>query len=117
MEEIRSLIRDGYIPRVRFVLCNNGAKWNEIAQAWIDELRKDNPDKIEFCHYNHDSIVSILQRTQEVNVALQLRGQRIVEDMNFMRVLLGRISVQNIAELFEQYGDRLRQVGVQRFSN
>ena len=115
VEEIRSLIRDGYIPRVRFVLCNNGAKWNETAQAWIDELARGNPDKIEFCHCNHDSIVSILQRTQEVNVALQLRGQRIVEDMNFMRVLLGRISVQNIAELFEQYGDRLLQRNIRRY--
>lgn len=27
IEEVRSLIVDGYIPRVRFLLCNNGAPW------------------------------------------------------------------------------------------
>ena len=48
VEEIRSLIRDTYIPRVRFMLCNNGAKWNAIAQGLIDEMKKDYPDKVEF---------------------------------------------------------------------
>ena len=32
VEEIRSLVRDGYIPSVRMILCNNGAKWTEQAQ-------------------------------------------------------------------------------------
>ena len=27
IEEIRSLVRDGHIPRVRAVMCNNGLKW------------------------------------------------------------------------------------------
>ena len=27
VQEVRSLIRDGYIPTVRVVLCNNGARW------------------------------------------------------------------------------------------
>ena len=37
IEEIRSLIRDGHIPNVRLILCNNGAKWNGLAQSWIDQ--------------------------------------------------------------------------------
>lgn len=115
VEEIRSLIRDGYIPRVRFVLCNNGVKWTDNAQGWIDQLGKNHPEKIEFCHFNHDSIVGILQRSKEVDATLQLSGQRIVEDMNYMRVLLGRISVQDIAELFGQYGDRLLQRNIRRY--
>ena len=35
VEEIRSLIRDGHIPNVRLILCNNGVKWNDQAQSWI----------------------------------------------------------------------------------
>ncbi len=115
VEEIRSLIRDGYIPKVRFILCNNGACWNKIAQEWIGALQQDYPDKIEFIHFNHDSIINVLQRTKAVNATLQLSGQIIVEDMNYMRVLLGRISVQQIAELFEQHGDRLLQRNIRRY--
>lgn len=115
VEEIRSLIRDAYIPKVRFVLCNNGAQWNEIAQAWIDELKKDFPDKVEFYHFNHDSIVRILQRTKAVDATIQLSGQLIVEDMNYMRVLMGRVAVQHVADLFEQHGDRLLQRNIRRY--
>ena len=115
VEEIRSLIRDTYIPRVRFMLCNNGAKWNAIAQGWIDEMKKNYPDKVEFYHFNHDSIVRILQRTKTVNATLQLSGQLIVEDMNYMRVLLGRVAVQHIADLFERHGDRLLQRNIRRY--
>lgn len=115
VEEIRSLIRDAYIPKVRFVLCNNGAQWNDIAQGWIDELKKDFPEKVEFYHFNHDSIVRILQRTKSVDATIQLSGQLIVEDMNYMRVLLGRVAVQHIADLFEQHGDRLLQRNIRRY--
>lgn len=115
VEEIRSLIRDAYIPKVRFVLCNNGAKWNDIAQGWIDELKKDFPDKVEFYHFNHNSIVKILQRTKTVDATIQLSGQLIVEDMNYMRVMLGRVAVQHIADLFEQHGDRLLQRNIRRY--
>jgi hypothetical protein len=115
VEEIRSLIRDAYIPKVRFVLCNNGARWNQIAQSWIDGVRKDFPGKVDFYHFNHDSIVGILQRTKAVDATMQLSGQLIVEDMNYMRVLLGRVSVQHIAELFEQHGDRLLQRNIRRY--
>ena len=115
VEEIRSLIRDTYIPKVRFILCNNGAKWNAIAQGWIDKMKKDYPDKVEFYHFNHHSIVRILQRTRTVDAALQLSGQLIVEDMNYMRVLLGRVAVQHIADLFERHGDRLLQRNIRRY--
>ena len=115
VEEIRSLIRDAYIPKIRFVLCNNGTRWNDIAQGWIDALKKDFPDKVDFYHFNHHSIVSILQRTKAVDATLQLSGQLIVEDMNYMRVLLGRVTVQHIADLFEQYGDHLLQRNIRRY--
>jgi len=33
LEEVRSLIRDGYIPQVRVLACNNGLKWNDAGEA------------------------------------------------------------------------------------
>ena len=115
VEEIRSLIRDGYIPKVRIILCNNGARWNDIAQSWIDNVKNDYPGKVDFLHFNHDSIVYILQRTETVDTSLQLSGQLIVEDMNYIRVLIGRVSVQQIAGLFEKYGDKLLQRNIRRY--
>lgn len=115
IEEIRSLIRDGYIPRVRFVLCNNGAEWNHIAQEKIDDLEKKFPDKVVFHYFNHDSIVTILQRVKEVDAKIRFSGKLITEDMNFMRVLLGRVAVQQIADLFQQHGDCLLQRNIRRY--
>ena len=36
VESARSMIRDGFIPRIRAIACNNGLKWNEAAQQAID---------------------------------------------------------------------------------
>lgn len=115
VEEIRSLIRDAYIPKVRFVLCNNGERWNAVSQVWIDELIKQFPEKVEFLHFNHDSAVHIQQRTKSVDTTLHLNGKIIVEDMNYMRVLIGRTSVHQIADLFQAHGDLLLQRNIRRY--
>lgn len=115
VEEIRSLIRDAYIPKVRMVLCNNGAIWKDEAKQWIDSLTQDFPDKVDFEHFNHDAIVRILQKAKKVDTTLALNGKVIVEDMNYMRVLVGRVSVQAIADLFDQHGDTLLQRNIRRF--
>ena len=115
IEEIRSLIRDAYIPNVRVVLCNNGTLWTAQAENWIDQAKKDYGDKVEFAHFNHDSIVSILQRTRKVNTTLTLSGEAIVEDMNYMRVLVGRVSVHEIQRLFNEHGDKLLERNIRRY--
>ena len=111
IEEIRSLIRDGYIPHVRVILCNNGARWTRSADHWIEDFG----DEVEFIHFNHDSIVGILQRSKRVDTTLALSGQAIVEDMNYMRVLVGRVSVQEIQRLFDDHGDNLLERNIRRY--
>lgn len=115
VEEIRSLIRDAYIPRVRVVLCNNGQRWNDTAQAWVGDAHKNWGDKVEFIHFNHDALVGILQRSKKVDASLVLSGQAIVEDMNYMRVLVGRVSVHEIHRLFNEHGDRLLERNIRRY--
>ena len=115
IEEIRSLIRDAYIPTVRVILCNNGANWKAEAQQWLNEAQKDYGDKVSFTHFNHDSIVNILQRSKSVDTQLVLNGKAIVEDMNFLRVLVGRVSVQEIQRLFNQHGDKLLERNIRRY--
>lgn len=115
IEEIRSLIRDAYIPNVRVILCNNGAQWTAQAGNWIEEAKKNYGDKVDFVHFNHDSIVNILQRSKKVDTTLALSGQAIVEDMNYMRVLVGRVSVQEIHRLFNDHGDKLLERNIRRY--
>ena len=115
IEEIRSLIRDAYIPVVRVMLCNNGEAWKEQADTWIEQAKNDFGDNVSFVHFNHDSIIKILQRGKQVDASLLLNGQAIVEDMNFMRVLVGRISVQEIQRLFNEYGDNLLERNIRRY--
>lgn len=115
IEEIRSLIRDAYIPNVRLVLCNNGMEWTSQAENWISEAKRKYGDKIDFIHFNHDSIVNILQKRKNVNDILTLSGPIIVEDMNYLRVLVGRISVQEIHKLFEAHGDKLLERNIRRY--
>lgn len=115
IEEIRSLVRDAYIPSVRVVLCNNGAAWTEESQHWLNEAEKDYGDKVSFTHFNHDSIVNILQRSKSVDAQLALHGKAIVEDMNFLRVLVGKVPVHEIQRLFNQHGDKLLERNIRRY--
>lgn len=88
LEEVRSMIRDGFIPRVRAVACND---------------------------VNHEHLVKLLQATKPVDDRLQLTGRALVEDMNFSRVLVGRISVEEVAALIGRHGQRLLERNIRRY--
>lgn len=113
VEEARSLIRDGYIPQVRAIACNNGLTWNTAAKEAIE--RTGFGDQVTWEHVNHERLVSILQAAKPVKDTLQLSGKAIVEDMNFSRVLVGRISVTEIATLIDRHGERLLERNIRRY--
>ncbi len=114
LEEIRSLVRDGKIPRVRLVLCNNGLKWNDIAQQTIDRAGFPE-DQVSWEHVNHDGLVRLLQASKQVNAVLRLHGKAFTEDLDYRRVLVGKIPVEEIAALFSTHGDLLLERNVRRF--
>lgn len=113
VEQARSLIRDGFIPRVRAIACNNGLKWNAEAQAAID--RSGFGDQVTWEHVNHDVLVNILQRIKPVDETLRLTGKAIIEDMNFSRVCIGRIPVTEIAAMMKTHGERLLERNIRRY--
>lgn len=113
VEEARSLIQDGYIPQVRALACNNGLQWNQSAQEAIE--RTGFGDQVTWEHVNHERLVQILQATRPVKDTLQLSGKAIVEDMEFSRVLVGRISVTEIATLIDRHGERLLERNIRRY--
>lgn len=114
VEEIRSLIRDGHIPNVRLILCNNGAKWNDQAQSWIDQTGFSN-DQVSWAHFNHDNIVAVLQSDKAVDDSIQLQGKAVIEEFDFRRVLVGKIAITEIAELFNRHNDLLLQRNIRRY--
>jgi hypothetical protein len=113
VEEVRSLIRDGYIPQVRALACNNGIKWNLAGEENIQRAQFGN--QVLWEHVNHDRLVTIIQVTQPVNATLQLSGKAITEDFNFSRILVGRIKVTAIAALLELHGERLLERNIRRY--
>ncbi len=113
VEAARSLIRDGYIPQVRALACNNGLQWNAAAQEAIE--RTGFGDQVTWEHVNHERLVKLLQASKPVKDTLQLSGKAIVEDMDFSRVLVGKISVAEIATLIERHGERLLERNIRRY--
>ena len=114
IEEIRSLVRDGHIPRVRVVLCNNGLKWHETAQKLIDSEGLTG-DQVGWEHINHNDIVRLMQAARQVDDTLRLAGKAIVEDLDYCRVLIGKIPIREIEVLFNRHGDLLLERNVRRF--
>lgn len=113
VEEIRSLVRDGMIPNVRVILCNNGTRWTEegdnlIAQAAFGR-------QVWFEHKNHDAVVEALRRQGAVSDTIQMTGRILVEDFQFKRVLVGRMLASEVAALFERHGDNLLERNIRRF--
>ncbi len=116
VEEARSLISDGHIPQIKVLACNNGLQWNSSAQDEIDRANEEGfKDQVAWCHVNHDNIVQVLQGTKKVDDKLQLSGKAVVEDMNFSRVLIGRIAVEEIHALMKRHGERLLDRNIRRY--
>lgn len=113
IEEVRSLIRDGFIPKVRIIACNNGIKWDGAAQKLID--REQFGPQVTWEHVNHDSLVKIMQNQIPVDTTLHTSGKSIVEDINYYRVCVGRMPLSEVVELMHNFGERLLDRNIRRY--
>lgn len=113
VEAARSMIRDGMIPRVRAIACNNGLRWNDAAQTRIAGTGFG--EQVAWEHVNHDVLIGILQRMKPVDATLRLEGRAVVEDMNFSRVCIGRLPVTEVASLMRQHGEKLLERNIRRY--
>jgi AIPR protein len=114
IEEIRSLVRDGYIPRVRAVLCNNGLIWPATGQELIDRAGFST-EQVSWHYINPDELVRLQQSAKPVNETLRLTGKAFEENLDRIRVLIGKIPLREIELLFNRNGDRLLERNVRRF--
>ena len=106
VDEIRSFILDGHIPYVTFFMLNNGLKWNQDGQNHIDNAFA-RQEQVHFVHYSHKNIMEYINRSVPIKTQLDFSGKAIQEDFNYKRVVLGRVSVREIYNLMEEFGDRL----------
>ena len=114
VEEIRSLIFDGYVPIVKVIFTNNGLKWSQEGDNHI--LNANYPeDQVQFDHFNHADIVNSLKSPKEINTTLKLSGKSFQEDFNWKRVLIGKVNVTEILTLFETYGDTILERNIRRY--
>lgn len=113
LEEIRSFVADGALPTVHVILCNNGRRWNAIAQQHIDAANFGS--QVTWQHIGPDDLVAMLRSTQPVSDTLQLTGRFIVENFAFRRVLIGRIAVGQLSILLDRHGDRLLERNIRRY--
>lgn len=113
VEQARSMIRDGYIPSVRAIACNNGLAWLPDAQTAIE--RSGFGEQVTWEHVNHELLVNLLLRSPAATETLRLTGKALVEDMQFSRVCVGRMAVSEVAALMQVHGERLLERNIRRY--
>jgi len=114
VNEIRSLILDGHIPYVTFVMLNNGLSWDKTGENYIKNAFGGQA-QVSFVHYNHNDIVKYVTSPKKINTQLTLSGFAIQENFNYKRVILGKVPVTEVFALFDQYGDSLLEKNIRRY--
>lgn len=115
VEEIRSFVAGGAIPRVMAIAANNGAIWAQAAEQLIANARAMFGDQVEWQHVGPEKLLLLLQTQKRIDATLQLTGQATVETFDFRRALIGRMSVSELARLFDAYNDKLLERNIRRY--
>mgnify|MGYP006875298422 CR=1 FL=1 len=95
-------------------MLNNGLKWNQDGQNHIDNAFA-HQDQVHFVHYSHKDIIEYINRSLPIKTQLNFSGKAIQEDFNYKRVVLGRVSVQEIYKLMDEFGDRLLEKNIRHY--
>ncbi len=115
VEEIRSFVREGAIPRVVSIAANNGTRWSQEAQQRIDNASEGFGRQVEWRHEGSSELLELMQAERPISAALQLSGQAMVESFGFRRALVGRVRVSELARLANDHGDRLFEKNIRRY--
>lgn len=115
VEEIRSFVREGAIPRVVSIAANNGIRWSQEAQQRIDNTSKGFGRQVEWRYVGPTELLELMQAEEPISATLQLSGQAMVESFGFRRSLVGRMQVGELARLADDHGDRLFEKNIRRY--
>jgi len=114
INEIRALIMDGYIPNVKCILINNGEEWQKEGNQHIKNANFPE-NQVLFSHYNHSDIAQQLRSTKPINENVLLSGKAVIENFDFKRVLVGKVTIAEIGQLMERHGDSLLEKNIRKF--
>ena len=114
VDEIRSLILDGYIPYVTFVMINNGNKWQSDAQNIIDNAFGDQ-EQVRFEHFGYQDILGYIEKKEPIDAEIKMAGAAIHENFNFKSVIVGKVNISEIYKLMESYGDQLLERNIRKY--
>ncbi len=115
VEDIRSFVAEGAIPRVTAVAANNGARWTAEAQQRIDNAAKDFGGQVEWRYIGAEELLALVQARKPISAELQFTGHATVETFDFRRVLIGRMSVAELARLTNEYDNQLFERNIRRY--
>ena len=115
VEDIRSFVAEGAIPRVTAVAANNGARWMAEAQQRIDNAAKDFGGQVEWRYIGAEELLALVQARKPISAELQFTGHATVETFDFRRVLIGRMSVAELARLTNEYDNQLFERNIRRY--
>ncbi len=115
VEDIRSFVAEGTIPRVTAVAANNGARWTVEVQQRIDNAAKDFGGQVEWRYIGSEELLALLQARKPISAELQFTGHATVETFDFRRVLIGRMSVAELARLTNEYDNQLFERNIRRY--
>ena len=115
VEDIRSFVAEGAIPRVTAVAANNGARWTTQAQQRIDNATRDFGGQVEWRYIGAEELLALLQVRKPISAELQFTGHAMVETFDFRRVLIGRMSIAELARLTNEYDNQLFERNIRRY--
>ena len=115
VEDIRSFVAEGAIPRVTAVAANNGARWTAEAQQRIDNAAQDFAGQVEWRYIGAEELLALVQARKPISAELQFTGHATVETFDFRRVLIGRMSVAELARLTNEYDNQLFERNIRRY--
>ena len=115
VEEIRFFVEKGAIPRVTAVAANNGIKWTAEAQQRIDAAAVGFNGQVGWRYIGAEDLLALLQARRPISTELKLTGQATVETFDFRRVLIGRMSVVELARLANDHDNQLFERNIRRY--
>lgn len=114
VEEIRSLLSDGNVPKIVCICVSNGMRWTNEGDYQIKNAGFSG-DQVQFEYINHQDIVQRISSPKGVRAVLRFTGKSIVDDFNYKRVLIGKVNVMELFELFQNHGDALLEKNIRRY--
>ena len=115
VEEVRSFVKDGAIPRVTAIAASNGKRWTKQAQQRIDNAKRDFGEQVAWRYIGSAELLGLLQAREPISADLHLTGSATVETFDFRRTLTGRMSVAELARLTDEYDNRLFEKNIRRY--